>query len=120
MSSYQGLTSAQANELIEKFGYNTRPKIKKKTWAKRLWKIFTEPMMFLILTTAVVYYFIGELVETMVFLCSIIPIGLMEFFQESKTDKAIDVLDKMMVQHAQVYRDGKIQTLDIKEIVPGD
>jgi Ca2+-transporting ATPase len=120
MSSYQGLTSAQANELIEKFGYNTRPKIKKKTWAKRLWKIFTEPMMLLILATAIVYYFIGDIIETMVFLCSIIPIGLMEFFQESKTDKAIDVLDKMMVQYAQVYRDGKIQTLDIKEIVPGD
>ena len=41
---------------------------KNKTWIKRIWDIFTEPMMFLILATAVVYFFVGETTETIIFL----------------------------------------------------
>ncbi len=117
---YNGLTSSQVDSQRGIFGYNERPKIKKKGWSRRLFGIFTEPMMLLILATAVVYYFIGEKLETILFLCSIVPIGLMAFFQECKTNQAIEVLDKLMIQKVQVSRDGKIITLDSRELVPDD
>jgi len=119
-TTYKGLSNLEVKERLNIYGRNERPKRKNKTWIKRMWDIFTEPMMFLILATAVVYFFVGEKVETVIFLLSIIPIGLMEFFQEKRTDETIEALDKMMVETCKVYRDGKLVTLEVGEIVPGD
>ena len=119
-NKYQGLSFDEAKENLKKFGRNERPKKKKKTNIKRLWGIVTEPMIFLIFATAAVYFFVGEIVETFIFLAAIIPIVLMEFFQEKKTDETIEALDEMMVEKCKVYRDGKLVTLEVAEIVPGD
>jgi len=117
---FKGLTTEQAKNLLEKFGLNSRPPVEKRGWLKRLWGIMSEPMMLLLLVTAVVYFFLGDKLETSILLLTIIPIGLMKFFQEQKTDEAIRALDRMMVQHCEVYRDGEHQKMDIKYLVPGD
>lgn len=119
-NTYKGLTGQEAAQLLIQFGLNARPPVRKKGWVKRLLKIMGEPMMLLLLATAVVYFFLGDKLETAILLLTIIPIGLMEFFQEQKTDEAIRALDKMMVQYAEVYRDGVLKKMDIKYIVPGD
>lgn len=117
---YKGLTSSEAQLKLKEFGYNSLPMPKKKSWIGRLFGIFFEPMMLLILVTALVYFIIGEKTEAIIFLFSIIPIALMEFFQEQRTDQAISVLDKMMVTSCEVYRDGNIITLETRLLVPGD
>ncbi|MDD2757978.1 MAG: cation-transporting P-type ATPase [Patescibacteria group bacterium] len=119
-NTYRGLSVKQAAELAVKYGPNERPRIKRKTRLKMLWDIFSEPMMLLIIITAVVYYFIGDLVETAVFFLSIIPIGLMQYFQQKRTDQAVAELDKMISEQCKVYRGGRLITLDIKNLVPGD
>jgi len=117
---YQGLTSSQANEALKKYGPNQLPEGKKRGWFIRFWDIFSEPMMLLLIATGIVYVFIGDRIEATVVWLSIIPIGLMEFFEEKKTDEAIAVLDKMAVKFAKVYRDNKLVDLEFKYIVPGD
>lgn len=118
--TYQGITSLQAEELLKIHGENSRPAIKNKTWLKRLLDILAEPMILLLLAAAVVYFFIGDKLEAIILLCSIIPILAMEFFQESKTDEAVRALDKMMVQYCEVFRDGAVKKMEIKYLVPGD
>lgn len=118
--SYKGLTSAEALERIKQYGLNIRRSVKQKTWHKRLLHIVSEPMILLILATAVVYYFIGDQLEAMIILLSIIPIIFIEFAQESKTNEAIKVLDKMLTEYCMVYRDGQIIKLESKFLVPGD
>lgn len=117
---YRGLSSKEAGERILIYGRNERFKKKNKNFWKRLFDIATEPMIFLILATALVYFFVGEIVESFIFFAAIIPIVLMEFFQQTRTDKTIEALDKMMLEMCRVYRDGKLITLDITELVPGD
>ncbi|MEK7213256.1 MAG: cation-translocating P-type ATPase [Patescibacteria group bacterium] len=118
--NYLGLSSAEAKRRLAEFGFNSRPAVKEMTWLKRLWHIFSEPMMLLILTVAAVYFVIGENFEGFIVLLSIVPIGLIEFFQEHRTDEAIKILDKMMVDHCQVYRDGQLLKIEGKYLVPGD
>ncbi len=120
IANYVGLNSADAQLAQKQYGLNLRPVAKRKTWLHRLWDIFTEPMMFLILATGVLYFFFHDWVEAVIILASIIPIGLIEFIQEGRTDKAIEVLDKFMVQYVLVYRDGKLQKMESKYLVPGD
>jgi len=117
---YIGLSSSEANERQRIYGFNIRPAKKRKTWLKRLWDIFTEPMMFLILCTSALYFIFHDTLEAIIILASIVPIGLIEFIQEGRTDKALEVLDKYMVQYCLVYRDSKVQKLEAKFLVPGD
>ncbi|MBI4426947.1 MAG: cation-translocating P-type ATPase [Candidatus Magasanikbacteria bacterium] len=118
--TYKGLTSAEALERTKQYGLNIRRGAKQKTWHKRLFNIVSEPMILLILATAVVYYFIGDQLEATILLISIIPIIFIEFAQESKTDEAIKILDKIITEYCMVYRDGKIVKLESKFLVPGD
>ncbi len=117
---YEGLSNEAALKLVKKFGYNERPRRKAKRWWRQAFEVFTEPMMLLILGTALFYFVLGELVEAMVFLVSIIPIGVMELMEKKKTDQAIAVLDKMMVEYATVFRNGRAEKTSIRNIVPGD
>lgn len=118
--SYKGLTSTEAREMTKQYGLNIRQATKQKTWYKRLFNIISEPMILLILATAVVYYFIGDQLEATILLLSIIPIIFIQFAHESKTDEAIKVLDKMLTEYCMVYRDGQIVKLESKFLVPGD
>jgi len=118
--NYQGLSSAKAKEIMEKYGPNIRQAKKQKTWYGRFFKIISEPMIILIIAIATVYFFIGDHFEAFIMICSIISIIIIEFIQETKTDKAIKVLDKMMTQYCTVFRDNQSKQLESKYLVPGD
>ncbi len=118
--SYHGLSSAEAQLYLKKHGPNARPVSKKTTMPQRLWGIFSEPMMLLLIATGVVYLFLGNIVDTIVIFISIIPIGIIEFIQQTRTDKAIALLDELLVEKCKVYRDGLLVTLESRWLVPGD
>lgn len=119
-NSYKGLSSGEAKKRLEEYGYNTRQATKQNTWYKRFFGIISEPMIILILATAIVYFFIGDRFEAIIMLVSIVPIIIIEFAQETKTDEAIKVLDKMMTQYCTVFRNNKSEKLESKYLVPGD
>jgi Ca2+-transporting ATPase len=117
---YKGLSSAQAADGLIMYGPNSRPWKTKRHWWRRLYDILSEPMMLLISATAVVYYFIGERVEAIIFCLSIVPIGLMNYFQQRRTDRALYELSKMIEEFCMVYRDGKLATSAVVNLVPAD
>jgi Ca2+-transporting ATPase len=118
--SYQGLTATEVEERHKQHGFNIRQTTKHTTWLKRLLGIIGEPMMILLFITTVIYFIIGSTWEAFPLLFSLIPIIIMEFLQEQRTDQAIRVLDNMIVEYAEVYRDRELQKVEIKELVPGD
>lgn len=119
-TTYKGLSSKEATKRFEEYGPNSRQAKKQNTWYKRFFGIISEPMIILILATAIVYFFIGDHFEAAIMLFSIIPIIIIEFIQETKTDEAIKVLDKMMTQYCTVFRDNQNKQLESKYLVPGD
>jgi len=118
--SYKGLSSAEASRLLEEYGLNARPVVKSKSLLKRLIHIVSEPMLLLLIITAGLYFFIGEKIESVILFFSIIPIILMQFFQEQRTDETIKALDKMAVDHCVVFRDGESLKLETKFLAQGD
>ena len=119
-ATYRGLTAEEAQNRQKEFGFNERARGEKKKWFRRLWNIISEPMMALILLTGIISFFIGEKNDAILLFFSVIPILFFEYLQESKTDNAIAALDKMMVDFCRAYRDGKMQELEARELVPGD
>lgn len=119
-SEYRGLTTTQAQEATTKYGPNIRPAQKKTGPIGRILKIVSEPMILLLIVAALAYLFLGEQTDTIILLVSIVPILMIEFIQERRTDKAIEALDKIVVDFCMVFRDGKILKTEIKNLVPGD
>ncbi len=117
---YYGLSSTEAAERLNIYGPNFRGRKKNRTFFKRLKDIVGEPMMLLIIVTAVVYLFIGEKVEAIIFAFSVIPIGFIQYLQQQKTDQAVAELDKMLEEMCKVYRDKNLASLEVKKLVPGD
>lgn len=119
-TKYQGLSSQEYEIALDKYGPNLRPAQKKPGALKRLIGILSEPMILLLLVAALAYVVLGDYIDTVILLISIIPILIIEFIQERRTDKAIEALDKIVVDFCRVYRDGKIIKTEIKNLVPGD
>lgn len=119
-SAYHGLSVAEAADGLQVYGQNVRDGKPKKLWFRRLYEILTEPMMILIIAAAFIYYFTGDRIEAVIFFCSIIPIALIQFFQQRRTDRAVAELDKLLESQCKVYRGGRLITENIKYLVPGD
>lgn len=119
-SDYKGLSTIQAQEASKKYGFNVRPVTQNKTWFKRALGIATEPMILLLCAAAIIYFFLGDHIEALILLISIVPVVIMQFIQQQRTDQAIEALNKIMVEFCQVYRDGHVQKMETKILVPGD
>lgn len=95
-------------------------KEKKESLFSKVLNVFKEPIFLLLLITASIYFILGEVGDGIIMLCFIFFISGIEFFQEQKTDKALEALNTLSALNVKVLRDGKIQEIDSKDIVMGD
>ena len=56
----------------------------------------------------------------MAILTVIVVNGLFAFLQEFKSDRALEMLQRLIAQKSRVVRDGAMQEIDAAELVPGD
>ncbi|MGC9310732.1 MAG: cation-translocating P-type ATPase, partial [Candidatus Aenigmatarchaeota archaeon] len=125
MPSKIGLTDAQAKELLKEHGPNEIRRTKK----AQAWKIFlsqfASPLILILIAAAAISFFIGPTdgmghVDTVLILIIVFASGLAGFFQEYKSERAIEALQGMAKPRAIVLRDGKETEVSASEIVPGD
>jgi P-type Ca2+ transporter type 2C len=87
-----GLSSAQAQMRLARDGYNELPSaIRRDTLAIAL-SVAREPMFLLLIASAVVYFLLGDVRESLVLSLSVIIIFAITTFQERKTERALDAL----------------------------
>ena len=120
MNQYQGLSSKEVLESRAKYGMNMMKKEKKESLFSKVLNVFKEPIFLLLLITASIYFILGEVGDGIIMLCFILFISGIEFFQEQKTDKALEALNTLSALNVKVLREGKIQEIDSKDIVMGD
>jgi len=118
----EGLTSHEVESRREKYGPNKlaeKPPIP--AW-KRFLEQFQDPMIYLlILAAAIAFIFEPEDVGTPIFI--IIALTLNAFFgylQESRAEKAMESLKKLLISNCIVLRDGTEHKVSTEELVPGD
>ena len=116
----QGLTENQVLAQREKFGYNELPDKEKRSFFKMFFSIVREPMIFMLLTVVVVYFFLGDISEALVLSVSVVGVILLELYQDSKTEKALEALRSLASPTCIVVRSGKRMTIPTREVVVGD
>jgi Ca2+-transporting ATPase len=115
-----GLSAAEVKSRLEKFGPNVvHPRRGTPAWLKFLQQ-FNQPLVFVLLLAGGVTAFLGEWVDTAVIAGVVLVNAIVGFLQETKAEKAIEALARLVVTETTVRRDGRQQRVRSEELVPGD
>jgi len=116
----KGLSSAEVEKRLERYGLNkVQPRQQQHVFLRFLLQ-FHQPLVYILLIAAAVTVLLGEYLDGSVIFAVVFINAIIGYMQESKALKAIDALSKGMAVRAQVIRDGKRCLLEAQELVPGD
>lgn len=119
-TNYKGLSSKEVAEKIEKEGYNELPSSKPKNVFQIALGVVKEPMFLLLVACGTLYLILGDIQEGLMLLGFVFVVMGIEFYQEKKTEKALDALKDLASPRALVIRDGDTKRISGKEVVTGD
>ena len=77
-------------------------------------------MFLLLVVAASVYFIVGEYGDGIIMLIFVLGICLIEFIQETKTDKALEELNKLASLNVKVIRNKNKVIIKSEEVVVGD
>ena len=120
LEKHRGLTASQAKEKLRTEGYNNLPSSKPKNFFSIALGVVKEPMFILLVACGTLYLVLGDLREGLMLLGFVFVIMGIEFFQEKKTEKALDALKDMASPRALVIRDGVETRIAGIEVVTDD
>jgi len=115
-----GLTEAEIKNRQARFGLNQFTPKKGISSFKRFLLQFHQPLIYILLAATGITLYLSEWVEASVIFGVVFVNAVVGYLQESKAEKAIEALSKMVLTEATVRRDGRIQRLPAFELVPGD
>ena len=119
-SSPEGLSSAEANRRLERFGANRLPPLKRRPLLLR----FTDQLvhfMALLLWVAGGLAFIAHAPQLGWAIWAVILInGVFSFWQEFKAERTLQALAGNLPPRVRVWRDGRLQDLTAEQLVCGD
>jgi Ca2+-transporting ATPase len=124
-SSLKGITEQDALKRLEDYGPNELKEEKKKQWYHLLWEQFTSILVIVLVISAGVSGYLalqeGEpMTDMYVILLIVVMNGILGFVQEYRAEQAVEALKAMISPHVLVLREGKEESIDSKDLVPGD
>ncbi|NCD21989.1 MAG: cation-translocating P-type ATPase [Spartobacteria bacterium] len=119
-SAPAGLSTAEAHARRAVHGPNElRETISRPVW-RMLLAQFVEPMILILVGAAVLSLFLGDVTEAVAILAIVVLFGVLGFLQEYRAEKAMAALKQLASPSVRVRRDGELQELPARELVPGD
>jgi len=118
-----GLAGLNASLVIERLaseGYNELPQARKRTPLHIIVEVVKEPMFLLLLACGFLYLLLGEPAEACLLLGFVLVVIIITFYQENKTEKALEALRDLSSPRALVLRDGQQVRVPGREVVRED
>ena len=121
----KGLSSEEVKERQEKYGLNQLKAAKKKTLLQRFIDQFKDFSIIVLIIAAIVSGIVGVsegegITDTIIILIVVIVNAIIGVAQESKAEKSLEALQKLSDHASKVIRNGNIQVVPARELVPGD
>jgi len=116
----RGLSEAEAARRREIFGPNRLPAPAKRGPWMRFLAQFNNVLIYVLLGAAAITTALGHFVDTGVILAVVLVNAIIGFIQEGRAEQAMDAIRHMLAPRCSVLRDGRRQTLDAVDLVPGD
>lgn len=118
--SFPCLTEVEAQKRLLAEGYNELPSSKRRGVFAIALEVIKEPMFVLLLSCGSIYLLLGSTGEAILLLASIFVIMFITFYQERKTERALEALKDLSSPRALVLRDGKTKRIPGREVARGD
>lgn len=115
-----GLTQAQADERLRRFGPNEIQAAKRISAWEILLEQFKNILILILLAATALSLFLGHGVESIVIAIIVLFAVLLGFVQEYRAERAIEALREMAAPTASVLRDGEEVRIHASDLVPGD
>jgi len=119
-SSKKGLTEEEAKKRIETYGYNQIQEGKKISPIKIFFAQFHSVVIYILLAALIISVFLDETVDAIVIGIILILNAIIGFVQEYRAEKSIEALKKMASLKATVLRNGNVEDIEARLLVPGD
>ncbi|MGF1463072.1 MAG: cation-translocating P-type ATPase [Maricaulaceae bacterium] len=119
-SGEAGLTAAEAADRLKTYGPNTLPEPKTPSVATVFLRQFLSPFIYILIIAAAVSFAIGQTPSGVFIVAVLLLNAAIGAVQEVSAQRAAAALRAMVHGSAMVVRDGRTQSVDIIEVVPGD
>jgi Ca2+-transporting ATPase len=132
--THEGLTSQEAQQRLNKYGYNELVAKKRKSALSMFLSEFKDIFILLLIAATIFSAIIGyydvltgqaegvmeAMADAIIIGAIVIMVAVTGFVQEYRAEKAIEAMKKLTAPKARVMRDGEETIIPAKEIVPGD
>jgi Ca2+-transporting ATPase len=120
-TSADGLDETAANQRQRLYGLNEFAKEKKKGILRKIIEALIEPMALILVIAALLSFFIiGDLLEALAIVGVVVINTVISLIQEGKAERAAEELKKILSPQCKVIRDGNVEVIASKFLVPGD
>ena len=116
----EGLSSAEANARLEKYGPNKLKEQKKNSPLKLFLSQFLDVLIFMLIIATIASYMIGNHLDAIVILVVVIINSIIGFIQEYRAENAMEKLKSLVHTDAHVKRDNNLKRIPSEKLVPGD
>jgi len=116
----KGLSTLEVTKRLVKNGYNELPAQKRRNIFSIFFNVLKEPMLLLLLGSGLIYLLIGEPRDAYMLLTFVCVVVGITFYQERKTERALDALKNLSSPRALVIRNGKEERIAGREVVIDD
>ena len=120
-----GLETEKIKERQEKIGLNELKENKKKSTIQKLLDQFKDFSIIILIIAAIISGIVGVvegegITDTIVILIVVAVNAIIGVAQENKAEKSLEALQKLSSHAAKVLRNGKVEVIPARELVPGD
>ncbi|MBX3048221.1 MAG: cation-translocating P-type ATPase [Anaerolineales bacterium] len=119
-SGERGLSEAEAQQRLQKYGPNRLEEAPPKGFLAMLWEQLNNFVVYLLFAAAGISMVLGEWVEASAVLAIVVLNAGFGIIQERRAEQALAALRQLASPDAQVLRDGRRLTIPSHEVVPGD
>src|SRR5262249_23641287 len=114
-----GLTDAEVQERLKKYGPNALVEKQKSAFAALL-PYFWGPIPWMIEAAAVMAFIVGDWGDFAIITSLLLFNAVLGFWEEHEASDALDALKNSLALRARALRDGTWQQVDARTLVPGD
>lgn len=119
IASISGLSAEEVEKQRALHGTNIGVE-KENLLRKMILSAVSEPMLILLLAACLVYFILGEFAEAFTMLAALIFVAGIDVFQNFRSQRAVNALNKITSSKAKVIRSGKTIEIPSQEIVTQD
>ena len=119
-SSDSGLTTADADQRLAKYGPNRLAAAARKPWYVKLWHHLSDILILMLIGAAILKAILGDWIDFSVIVAVIVINIAIGLIQEGKAEAALDAIKGMLSSTATTLRDGAWVEIDAETLVPGD